>query len=304
MAKLTVATRRSALALAQARAFIRALVSRNPGLEVEELQVVTTGDKVQDRPLYEVGGKGLFVKEIEEALLEKRADFAVHSMKDLPARQPPGLLIACVPERADPRDVLLVRHGLLPSIIDLPEHARVGSSSLRRKIALLRDRGDLRVEPLRGNIDTRLRKLHEGQYDAIILAAAGLARLGVDPATLPKHVHLGPMLMLPAVAQGVLAIEAREGDTEIHKVLSAMEHRVSRICAWAERGVLEAIDADCTVPLAAHATLEGERLHLQAWLTEQDGSRFRSQEEIANVKDADAAKKLGIALGQKLLSGA
>ena len=300
--KLVVATRKSMLALAQARAFVRALQAENPGLEVEELHVVTTGDRIQDRPLNEVGGKGLFVKEIEEALLEGRADFAVHSMKDLPAEQQPGLTIACVPERADPRDVLLVRRGLSPSLAALPKGARIGSSSLRRKIAVLRVRDDLIVEPLRGNVDTRVRKLEAGAYDGIILAAAGLARIGVDPATLPPHAPIATSEMLPAVAQGILAIEAREGDERVRSILAPLEHRESRLRALAERGVLRALGADCTVPLAAHSIIEGDELSLSAWLTAVDGTGYRTLNERATVRTHEAAQELGLNLGARLRS--
>ncbi|MBI2390695.1 MAG: hydroxymethylbilane synthase [Deltaproteobacteria bacterium] len=301
MPRLVVATRRSALALAQTRAFIRALVAANPGLEVEELHVVTTGDRIQDRPLNEIGGKGLFVKEIEEALLEGRADVAVHSMKDLPAQQPQGLVIACVPERADPRDVLLVRRGMEPSLSALPKGVRVGSSSLRRKLAILRARPDAVVEPLRGNVDTRLRKLEAGTHEAIILAAAGLARIGIDPSTLPPNAPVPPSEMLPAVAQGILAIEAREGDDRVASILAPMEHRESRLRASAERGVLKALGADCTVPLAAHSVVHGDRLTLEAWLDE-DG-RYRTLHESASIGDAAAAEAFGLQLGARLLAG-
>ncbi len=300
MSRLVVATRRSALALAQTRALVRALVEKNPGLEVEELQIVTSGDRIQDRPLYEAGGKGLFVKEIEEALLDGRAHFAVHSMKDLPAKQPQGLTIGCVPERADPRDVLLVRPGLEPRLEALPLGAKVGSSSLRRRVALTRRRPDLQISPLRGNIDTRMRKVSAGEYDAIILAAAGLGRLGVDPKTMPTHAAMEREVMLPAVAQGVLAIESREGDAEVLAVLSKMEHAPSRLRAWAERGVLEALDADCTVPLAAYAELEGDVCSLSAWLTEADGSRLRSEADRARVRTPEDARRFGLALGGAL----
>lgn len=301
--KLVVATRKSALALAQARAFIRALKDANEGLEVEELHVVTTGDRIQDRPLNEVGGKGLFVKEIEEALLEKRADFAVHSMKDLPAQQQPGLTIACVPERADPRDVLLVRRGLEPSFAALPKNVRVGSSSLRRKVAIQRVRPDAVVEPLRGNIDTRVKKLEAGTHEAIILAAAGLARLGVDPNALPPHTPISIDEMLPAVAQGILAIEAREGDERVRAVLAPLEHHASRLRASAERGVLRALGADCTVPLAAHSILDGDALTLRAWLTDVDGKNYKLVNETRNVADTNAAENFGLELGARLRSG-
>ncbi len=299
---LVVATRRSALALAQCRAFLRALVAANPGLVVEELHVVTTGDRIQDRPLYEVGGKGLFVREIEEALLEKRADFAVHSMKDLPAHQPPGLELVCVPERADPRDTLLVQPGKIASIDALPKGAKVGSSSLRRRLMLLAKRPDLDVVPLRGNIDTRLRKLTAGEYDAIILAAAGLARLGVPVGELPPHAPLAFDVMLPAVAQGILAVEARGGDEEVARILSPLEHGPSRLVASAERGVLRALGADCTVPLAAHATLHDYELSLEAWLSETDGSNVRTRTDRARITDANSAEAFGDRVGQALKS--
>ena len=271
---LRVATRRSALALAQTRAFCRDLIAHHPGLTIEEVQIVTAGDRIQDRPLYEVGGKGLFVKEIEEALLEDRADIAVHSMKDLPAHLPPGLRIACVPPRADPRDLLLLRPDL-PTLAPspdpsppaspldlLPLNARVGSSSLRRRLTLLDHRPDLQIEPLRGNIDTRLRRLVAGDFDAILLAAAGIARLA--PPDLPPAYPLPPALFLPAAAQGILAIEAREADAEVAALLAPLEHAPSRRAATAERAVLAALGADCTVPLAAH--LDGEILTAWLWV--------------------------------------
>ncbi len=296
--KLVVATRKSALALAQTRAFCAALVEKNPGLEIEELQVVTTGDRIQDRPLNEVGGKGLFVKEIEEALLDRRADLAVHSMKDLPAEQPKGLAIGCVPERADPRDVLLVRDGLTPELAALPSHVRIGSSSLRRRVALLRHRKDAVIEPLRGNIDTRMRKLQAGAHDAIVLAAAGLSRLGVAIPVTHRPIEITEML--PAVAQGILAIEIRHDDERARQVLAPMEHDVSRLRACAERGVLRALGADCTVPLAAHAVVEGDALALEAWLSEEDGSRFRVLTERGTARTPREAEEFGLALGARL----
>lgn len=300
MPRIVVATRRSALALAQTRAFIRALQAKNPGLEVEELQIVTTGDRIQDRPLNEIGGKGLFVREIEEALLERRADVAVHSMKDLPAQQPDGLGIVCVPERADPRDVLLVRRHLQPSLKELPQGVRIGSSSLRRRLAILRARPDAIVEPLRGNVDTRLRKLEEGQHDAIILAAAGLARIGIDPATLPPHAPIDPLDMLPAVAQGILAIEARVDDERVAAILAPMEHHESRLRASAERGVLKALNADCTVPLAAHAIVNGERIDLEAWLSDESGAAYRTLKDSVSASDAGTAEAFGLDFGARL----
>src|SRR5579863_2100169 len=248
MPLLVYATRRSALALAQCRAFCAALAAKHPGLELVEEQVVTSGDRIQDRPLSEVGGKGLFVKEIEEALLERRADFAVHSIKDVPGVLPEGLVIACVPTREDPHDVLVSpRYGTLAA---LPQGARVGTSSLRRKVALLAARPDLQVVPLRGNVDTRLRKVDAGEADAIVLARAGLVRLGLEDRATSV---LEPNVSLPAVGQGALGIEARAKDERVLAVLASLHHAGTATCVAAERGVMEALEGDCKTPLGAHA---------------------------------------------------
>jgi hydroxymethylbilane synthase len=286
---ITLATRRSALALAQSRAFVARLIAANPGLEVTELQIVTAGDRIQDRPLYESGGKGLFVKEIEEALLDGRADIAIHSMKDLPADLPPGLDISCVPERADPRDVLLVPDGREATLAALPQGARVGSSSLRRRMALLAVRPDLKIELLRGNVDTRLRRLRAGEFDATLLAAAGLARLGISD--LPPHCHLATETWLPAVAQGILAVEARSDDTQTAALLAPLEHAPSRRMSLAERAVLKALGADCTVPLAAF--LEDDILKACLW--GHDGRAHLAQMRV----EADPVSA-GWAVGQRL----
>jgi hydroxymethylbilane synthase len=223
-------------------------------------------------------------------------------MKDLPAQQQPGLTIACVPERADPRDVLLVRRGLEPTLAALPKNVRVGSSSLRRKVAIQRVRPDAIVEPLRGNVDTRVKKLEAGTHEAIILAAAGLARLGVDPGSLPPHAPISIDEMLPAVAQGILAIEAREGDENVQKILAPLEHHASRLRAMAERGVLQALGADCTVPLAAHSILTGRELVVHAWLTDLDGKNYKFANDRRDVFDAGMARDFGLELGARLRS--
>lgn len=209
---------------------------------------MTTGDKIQDRPLSEVGGKGLFVKEIEEALLERRADIAVHSIKDVPATLPDGLAITCIPAREDPRDVLVApRNGKLA---DLPPGAKVGTSSLRRAIAIRAARPDLVIVPMRGNVDTRLRKVDAGECDAIVLARAGLVRLGLaDRAT----EILSPDVSLPAVGQGALGIESRTDDDATRSLLAVLADEVTSRCVHAERGVLAALGADCKTPLGAHA---------------------------------------------------
>lgn len=270
--RIRYATRKSALALAQCRAFVRALTLAHPAdsLETEELQVVTSGDRIQDRPLSEVGGKGLFTKEIEEALLDLRADFAVHSIKDVPSIIVPELAIVCIPKREDPRDVLVSpRHGTLA---DLPPGAKVGTSSLRRAVALKAVRADLEIVPLRGNVDTRLRKVEAGECDAIVLARAGLLRLGLEARATEV---LAPTVSLPAVGQGALGIEARADDQATARLLSPLHDHETAMCVWAERGVMEALEGDCRTPLAAYAQHRGHALSLEAFVAEPDGTRFR-----------------------------
>src|SRR5580704_13428749 len=270
--RLTLATRRSALALAQSRAFARALEASVPGhdLEVDELQIVTAGDRTQDKPLQDIGGKGLFVKELEEALLDGRAHFAVHSIKDVPAELAPGLALACVPPREDPRDALVTRSG--QTLAELPAGARVGTSSLRRAVAILEARPDLRTAPVRGNVDTRLRKVQEGEFDAIVLALAGLKRLGwADRAT----EILSPEVSLPAIGQGALGIECREGDEATAAVLARLSDPEASICVAAERAVMAAVDGSCRLPVAAHAVRDGADLFLRAMLANPDGSNVR-----------------------------
>ena len=265
--RLVLATRRSALALAQARAFARDLTLKLPGLVIEELHVVTTGDKVQTIPLSEVGGKGLFTKEIEEALDRGEAHFAVHSFKDVPAEISSKFAIACVPKRADPRDVLVIRTG--GGLASLPRGAKVGTSSLRRALQLSIARPDLIMLPLRGNVDTRLRKLDAGEFDAIVLAAAGLARLGLSERITEA---LDPTLVVPAPAQGALALECRADDEGTRAVLAAMSDPDTEIAVACERGVMHAVGGNCTVPFGAYAFRDGEQMRLTAVLALADGS--------------------------------
>jgi hydroxymethylbilane synthase len=265
--RLVLATRRSQLALAQARAFARDLSLRWPGLAIEELHVVTTGDKVQTVPLSEVGGKGLFTKEIEEALDRGDAHFAVHSFKDVPADISPKFQIACVPARADPRDVLVTRSGA--GLMALDRGAKVGTSSLRRALQLSMARADLVMLPLRGNVDTRLRKLDSGEFDAIVLAAAGLARLGLAERVTEA---LDPALVVPAPGQGALAIECRAGDEATRAALAAMSDPDSEIAVACERGVMHAVGGNCTVPFGAYAVRDGSALRLTALLARADSS--------------------------------
>ncbi|HEY8076640.1 MAG TPA: hydroxymethylbilane synthase [Labilithrix sp.] len=297
MQRLTYATRRSALALAQCRAFCARVKSAHAGLELVEEQVVTSGDKIQDRPLSEVGGKGLFVKEIEEALLARRADFAVHSIKDVPGELPPGLLIACIPSREDARDVLVApKHGTLAS---LPSGAKVGTSSLRRAVSLKAARPDLVIVPMRGNVDTRLRKVDAGECDAIVLARAGLVRLGLEARATES---IAPEVSLPAVGQGALGIECREDDDATRALLAPLHDEATARCVHAERGVLIALEGDCKTPLAAYAVRDGADLHLRAFVAEPDGSRHRRVEERAPWPTTDAdAQAFGMEIGRKLL---
>jgi len=301
MARLVYATRRSALALAQCRAFVRRLGAAHAGLELVEEQVVTTGDRIQDRPLSEVGGKGLFVKEIEEALLERRADVAVHSIKDVPGVLPPGLIIACIPVREDARDVLVApRHG---SLMELPEGAKVGTSSLRRAVSLRAARPDLVIVPLRGNVDTRLRKVDEGECDAIVLARAGLVRLGLEHRATTV---LEPETSLPAVGQGALGIECREDDAATRELLSVLHDEPTSRCVAAERGVMVALEGDCKTPLGAY----GERivrgpdeveLRLRAFVCNPDGSQLRrGTETVPWPASDDDARALGERVGARL----
>jgi hydroxymethylbilane synthase len=294
--RLVVATRKSALALTQARAFMAELKDLRPELVIDELHVTTTGDRIQDRALNEIGGKGLFIKEIEEAILDGRADIAVHSMKDVPAELAPSLTIACVPKREDPRDVLVTRSGC--TLLELPENARVGTSSLRRSVQLARLRPDLSFVPLRGNVDTRLRRCAEGELDAIVLARAGLVRLGLaDRATQV----LDPTFCLPAIGQGALAIEGRASDALVQALLRVVHHSETAIAVAAERGVMLAVEGSCQVPVAAYAMRVDNELQLSAMLARTDGSHFRKRDAtLPWPADEATAYAAGVALGREL----
>jgi len=296
MPLLTYATRRSPLALAQCRAFIAALTAAHADLTTAELLVTTTGDRIQDRPLSEVGGKGLFVKEIEEALLERRADLAVHSVKDVPSALPPGLVLACLPRRVDPRDVLVSpRHGTLAA---LPAGARVGTSSLRRMVSLREARPDVAFVPVRGNVDTRLRKVDAGEIDAIVLAGAGLRRLGLEARATE---WLSTEVSLPAIGQGALGIEIREEDEVARAILALLHDAETALTVAAERGVMVALDGDCRTPIAAHATREGGDLRLRVMVADQDGSRVRRTEaRLAWPSREDDAHAFGRQTGATL----
>jgi hydroxymethylbilane synthase len=242
----------------------------------------TRGDIMLDAPLAKVGGKGLFVKELEEALLIKNADLAVHSMKDMPAELPEELVLACIPEREEADDCLLSLH--FSSLAGLPQGARVGTSSLRRQAQLLRLRPDLRISSLRGNVDTRLRKMHAGQFDAIVLATAGLKRLDLHA---PHMSRLGPPDFLPAVGQGALGIECRADRQDIIDLLAPLEHRASRTCVEAERAFLAGLNGGCQTPIAGHARMRGtERFTLEGLVADLDGAEVLRAQCEGGVEDA------------------
>jgi hydroxymethylbilane synthase len=285
---LVIATRESRLALWQAE-HVRALLLQRLGLASTLLPMTTKGDQVLDRALAKVGGKGLFVKELESAMAEGRADLAVHSLKDVPMDLPPGFALAAVLEREDPRDAWVSpRHASLDA---LPHGATVGTSSLRRVVQLRAARPDIDVEPLRGNLDTRLRKLDEGGYDAIVLAAAGLKRLG---AAARIRCAFEPAAMLPCAGQGALAIEVRADDTSLCERLASLTHVPTLLAVEAERAVSRALGGSCSMPLAAHARFEGRALVLDAVLGDPrlQGPLLRAAQR-GEADDAQAARALG-----------
>ena len=286
---LVIATRESRLALWQAE-HVRALLMQTAGLDVTLLPMTTRGDQILDRSLAKVGGKGLFVKELETALADRRADIAVHSLKDVPMDLPPGFALAAVMEREDPRDAWV--SSRYASLADLPPGAVVGTSSLRRVVQLAAVRPDLRLEPLRGNLDTRLRKLDEGHYDAIVLAAAGLLRLGLADRI---RARFDVAAMLPCAGQGALAIETRAGDAELIAHLAPLGDRRTALAVAAERAVSRALGGSCSMPLAAHAAWQGDVLVLDAAVghpADRAAPLLRTRGTAA-VGDASAAEALG-----------
>lgn len=291
--KVTIGTRGSQLALTQANWVASQLRSAHPGLEVELQIIKTKGDKILDVPLAKVGGKGLFVKEIEDALLDGRADLAVHSMKDVPTELPPNLFIACVPEREDVRDALISRAGA--GLNDLPSGAIVGTSSLRRRSQLLHARPDLNVVSIRGNLDTRIKKLETENLDAIIVAAAGLRRMGLENQATQ---FIPTDIMVPAIGQGALGIEARQDDSETLVLLKVLHHPPTAVCVAAERAFLATMEGGCQVPLAALCTLSGDRVDVSGLVADPDGKRyFRGQRQGAAKDSAE----IGRVLAQELL---
>jgi hydroxymethylbilane synthase len=291
--QLCIGTRGSALALWQAKWVKSQLLAAHEDLVVELVVIKTTGDKIVDVPLAQVGGKGLFVKEIEEALLEGRADLAVHSVKDMPAELPEGLHLAVMPLREDPRDALISKNGV--AFDALPRGARLGTSSLRRSAQLLHLRPDLRIETLRGNVDTRLRKLETEGFDAIVLAAAGLKRMELS------HViseYLEPERILPAVGQGALGIETRTGDAFTNEMVASLAHEQTMTIVGAERAFLKRLEGGCQVPIGAHGVLEGETLILTGMVADLKGVRLIRKDLRG---DAQQPEVVGERLAQEIL---
>lgn len=284
--RIIIGTRGSKLALQQSLTVKRMLEEAFEGLEVELSIIKTTGDKITDVPLARIGGKGLFVKEIEEALLAGSIDLAVHSMKDVPSELPAGLIIGAVPKREDTRDVLVSASSL--RLRELPEGAVVGTSSLRRMVQIKRLRPDIRVETLRGNLDTRLRKVQEGLFDAVILAAAGIHRMGWHDVITE---YLDPEEFLPAVGQGALGIEIREDDQAIYDLVSRLHHEPTSLAIRAERSFLKELEGGCQVPIGCHCFVEDGMIRLVGMIASLDGSLVVRDEIIGKPEDAELTGK-------------
>lgn len=292
--RLKIGTRASALAVTQSEWIKNRIESHHPDISVELIRIKTKGDKIIDSPLAKIGGKGLFVKEIEDALLRKDVDLAVHSIKDVPAELPDGLCLPVFPEREDPRDAFISRS--YATLSDLPEGANIGTGSLRRSSQLLNIRPDLQIVPLRGNVDTRLKRLDAGNMDAVVLAAAGLNRLGLSKMITEL---LPPDTLLPAIGQGALGLEIREDDGRTLEILSFMTHRQTEQAVRAERAFLKRLEGGCQVPIAGFAVIEGTSIILKGMVAELDGSII-IKDEIKGHEDQP--EDLGIALADRILS--
>lgn len=292
---LRIATRKSQLALWQAEHVAALLREAHPGLQIELVPLLTQGDRIQDRSLAAIGGKGLFIKELEVAIEDLRADIAVHSMKDVPADLPRGLTISAVLKRADPRDALVTTSGIA-RLEDLPRGAIVGTSSLRRQAQLYALRPDLSIQSLRGNVDTRIRKLDADGMDAIVLACAGLVRLGLESRITAR---LDPKVCLPAVTQGVIGIECRANDVRTAGLLQALEDAATRRVMDAERAFAARLGGSCQSPIAAYAELHADRITLRGLVAEPDGSRLLRDTESGS---AENPAELGRQLAERMLA--
>ncbi len=290
---IKIATRTSPLAMWQAEHVAARLAQVHPALKVELVGMKTQGDKILDTPLAKIGGKGLFVKELEQGMLDGRADIAVHSMKDVPVELPEGLHLAVIMEREDPRDAFVSNtYGTLD---DLPQGARVGTSSLRRQCQLGERRPDLEILPLRGNVNTRLRKLDGGEYDAIILAGAGLIRLGFEARI---RAFMEPEQSLPAIGQGAIGIECRSDDARVNGLIAPLHHDDTAICVSAERAFNTRLNGGCQVPIAGHAVLTADGLYLRGLVGEVNGGHI-IRGDVSGP--ADEAETLGLRLAEDLL---
>lgn len=292
--KIIVGSRKSKLALTQTKWFIRQLEALDLPYTFEIKEIVTKGDRILDVTLSKVGGKGLFVKEIEQALLDGEIDFAVHSIKDMPAELPAGLMIGCIPKRVDPRDCLLSNEG--QTLADLPAGAIIGTSSLRRSAQLLKHRPDLELKWIRGNIDTRIHKLREKEYDAIILAAAGLERMGWTEEVVTEY--LSVETCLPAVGQGALGIECRTSDQEVIQLLQRVHDTESGIIVQAERAFLHTIEGGCQVPVAAYGARKDGVIHLTGLVGSPDGKKI-VKETLKGEEPQALGQELALLLKEK-----
>ena len=290
---IRIATRKSPLAMWQAEHVAAELKRVHPGIEIEIVGMTTQGDKILDTPLAKIGGKGLFIKELEQGLLSDQADIAVHSMKDVPVEFPEGLHLAVIMQREDPRDAFVSNN--YQSIDELPQGACVGTSSLRRQSQLAEQRPDLEIKSLRGNVNTRLRKLDEGNYDAIILAAAGLIRLGFQERI---TAFIGPEQSLPAIGQGAVGIECRSDDERVNQLIAPLHHQDTACCVLAERAMNQRLNGGCQVPIAGYAMLENGELWLRGLVGEPDGSRIIRGEVEGKPEEAEA---MGKGLAEHLL---
>lgn len=300
MSKVIIGSRGSALAMWQTN-HVAELLRNRFGVETEIIRIKTTGDKILDSPLAKIGSKGLFVKEIEIALQEKRIDLAVHSAKDVPTETPAGLVIAAFLEREDPRDALISKDGT--GLAGLPQGAVVGTSSLRRRAQLLHYRPDLRLVDVRGNVDTRLRKMNEGQFDAVILARAGLKRMGHEQDITEV---ISTEIMLPAVGQGSIAVECRSDDEQILQMLAEINHPETGLAVRAERALMRELEGGCQVPIGAHARMENGRLVMDGMIASLDGKimirdRIEGSPEDAESLGRELARRLYEAGGGEIL---
>ena len=292
--KLVVGTRGSNLALVQTNWVVEQLKKNNPDIEFEIKIIKTKGDLIKDLPLDKIGDKGLFVKEIEKSLLDKEIDMAVHSMKDMPSYLPEGLKFAHSPRREDPRDALIFREGY-KTLEDLPQGAKIGTGSKRRKYQLLKHRPDLEIVPIRGNIETRIKKIETENLDGVVLAASGLRRSGLEEKI---DYYIPTDIMLPAPAQGILALEIREDDKETEKIIDSIKDNITKVQIDAERGFLIGVNGSCHIPMGAYCEVDGEKITLTGLYGDGDGKKIVIQSKEGTLADA---QKIGYELAKSVL---